>query len=93
LILALVDILIPTCGRKTGLAIVLTSLLGQTFTDFDVVVSDQTVPDDVYIDSIEIKTLAQALAWHGHHVRLLRNLPRRGLARQRQFLLEQSSAT
>lgn len=38
--MASVDVLIPTYRRKTGLAIVLTSLLGQTFTDFDVVVSD-----------------------------------------------------
>ena len=90
--MALVDVLIPTCGRKTGLAIVLTSLLGQTFTDFDVIVSDQTPDDDVYLESIEIKTLTQALEWHGHHVKLLRNLPRRGMAQQRQFLLEQSSA-
>ncbi len=30
--MASVDVLIPTCRRKTGLAMVLTSLLGQTFT-------------------------------------------------------------
>ncbi len=35
-ILPLVDVLIPTYGRTTGLAVVLTSLLGQTFTDFDI---------------------------------------------------------
>src|SRR5579875_1106172 len=90
--MALVDVLIPTCGRKTGLAIVLTSLLGPTFTDFDIVVSDQTPGDDAYLESIEIQTLARALEWHGHRVKLLRNLPRRGMAQQRQFLLEQSSA-
>lgn len=90
--MALVDVLIPTYKRKTGLAIVLTSLLGQTFSDFNVIVSDQTVQDDAYLDSEEIKLLAQALEWHGHQIKLLRNLPRRGLAQQRQFLLEQSSA-
>ncbi|HET9919632.1 MAG TPA: glycosyltransferase family A protein [Ktedonobacteraceae bacterium] len=89
--MALVDVLIPTFGRKTGLAIVLTSLLGQTFTDFNVVVSDQTPGDDAYLSSIEIEMLTRALTWHGHSVRLLRNLPRRGMAQQRQFLLEQSS--
>lgn len=88
----LVDVLIPTFGRKTGLAIVLTSLLGQTFTDFDVVVSDQTDDADAYLDSIEIQTLVRALRWRGHDVRLFRHLPRRGMAEQRQFLLEQSSA-
>jgi glycosyltransferase involved in cell wall biosynthesis len=88
----LVDVLIPTYRRKTGLAVVLTSLLGQTFANFDVIVSDQTQDDETYLDSIEITTLVQALQWHGHHVALHRHLPQRGLAEQRQFLLEQSRA-
>src|SRR5919201_1723910 len=50
---ALVDVLIPTYRRKTGLAVVLTSLLGQTFTDFDVIVSDQTEDDAAYLDSVD----------------------------------------
>jgi glycosyltransferase involved in cell wall biosynthesis len=92
--MALVDVLIPTCGRKTGLAVVLTSLLGQTFTDFDVVISDQTDCErtEPYLESIEIRTLVQALEWRGHRVALHRHLPRRGLAEQRQFLLVQSRA-
>lgn len=90
--MATVDVLIPTYGRKTGLAMVLTSLLGQTFTDFDVVVSDQTDEAESYLGSIEIQTVVQALRYHGHQVHLHRHLPRRGLAEQRQFLLEQSSA-
>jgi glycosyltransferase involved in cell wall biosynthesis len=89
---ALVDVLIPTYERKTGLAVVLTSLLGQTFTDFDVIVSDQTRDDAMYLESIEIQTLIQALRWHGHNVTLHHHLPRRGMAEQRQFLLEQSRA-
>ena len=87
-----VDVLIPTCRRKAGLAVVLTSLLGQTFTDFDVTVSDQTADDEAYLDSIEIRTLVRALEWRGHRVTIHRHLPRRGLAEQRQFLLEQSRA-
>jgi hypothetical protein len=90
--MALIDVLIPTYRRKTGLAVVLTSLLGQTFTGFDVIVSDQTEPEDTYLDSIEIQTLVRALEWHGHRVTLHRHLPRRGMAEQRQFLLEQSRA-
>lgn len=89
--MALVDVLIPTYGRKTGLAMVLTSLLGQTFTDFNVIVSDQT-PDEDILTSLEIRTAVEALRWHGHRVTLHRHLPARGLAEQRQFLLEQSSA-
>ncbi len=90
--MALVDVLIPTYKRKTGLAVVLTSLLGQTFTDFDVIISDQTEEEHAYLDSIEIQTLVHALRWHGHTVTLHCHLPRRGLAEQRQFLLDQSSA-
>src|SRR5690606_31355323 len=83
--MALIDVLIPTYRRKTGLAVVLTSLLGQTFTGFDVIVSDQTELEDTYLDSIEIQTLVRALEWHGHRVTLHRHLPRRGMAEQRQF--------
>jgi glycosyltransferase involved in cell wall biosynthesis len=90
--MALVDILIPTYGRKTGLAVVLTSVFGQTFSDFNVIVSDQTKEGETYLESIEIQTLVQALRWQGHEVTLHRHLPRRGLAEQRQFLLEQTSA-
>jgi glycosyltransferase involved in cell wall biosynthesis len=89
---ALVDVLIPAYGRKTGLAIVLTSLLGQTFTDFNVIVSDQTPDDQAFHESREIEMLVRALRWHGHEVTWCRHLPARGLAEQRQFLLEQSSA-
>ena len=90
--MVLVNVLIPAFGRKTSLAIVLTSLLGQTFRDFDVTVADQTDEDRRFTDSLEIRTLADALRWHGHDVTILRNLPRRGMAQQRQFLLEQASA-
>jgi glycosyltransferase involved in cell wall biosynthesis len=89
---ATVDVLIPTCGRKTGLAVVLTSLLGQTFADFDIVISDQTEESAAYHDSIEIGTLIRALRRRGHRVELHRHLPRRGMAEQRQFLLERSRA-
>lgn len=89
--MALIDVLIPTYRRKTGLAIVLTSLLAQTFTDFNVIISDQT-GDDSYLESIEIQTLVQALKWRGHQVMLYHHLPQRGMAEQRNFLVEQSRA-
>jgi GT2 family glycosyltransferase len=89
--MAAVDVLIPTCGRKTGLAIVLASLLGQTFRDFDVVILDQT-EEGPYLDSPEIRALVQALRWRGHSVEVGVNLPRRGLAHQRQRLLDRSRA-
>jgi glycosyltransferase involved in cell wall biosynthesis len=89
---ALVDVLIPTFRRKAGLAVTLAGLLGQTFLDFDVVIADQTPEDEAYLDSPEVVTAVDALRWHGHEVQLLTNRPPRGLAQQRQFLLEQSSA-
>jgi GT2 family glycosyltransferase len=89
--MALVDVLIPTCDRPTGLAIVLAGLLGQRFTDFDVVIADQSAGGSP-AEHAEVRTTIKALEWHGHRVSLLRNLPRRGLAQQRQFLLERSRA-
>jgi glycosyltransferase involved in cell wall biosynthesis len=67
-------------------------LLSQSFQDFSITISDQTPEDQVYLESIEIQTLVRALRWHGHEVKLLRHLPVKGLAEQRQFLFEQSSA-
>lgn len=90
--MTLVNVLIPTYRRRTGLAVVLTSLLSQTFTDFDVIISDQTEEEDASLESIEIQTLVRALRWHGHRVTLHQHLPRRGMAEQRNFLLEQSHA-
>jgi glycosyltransferase involved in cell wall biosynthesis len=87
-----VDVLIPTYRRKTSLCMLLSSLLGQTFTDFDVTISDQTPEQECYLESIEVGAVAAALRYHGHRVTLLRHVPRRGLAEQRQFLLEQASA-
>jgi hypothetical protein len=87
-----VDVLIPTCGRKTGLAVVLASLYAQTFSDFDIIISDQSSEGESYLDSIEIDTLVKALQRRGHRVDLYHHLPRRGMAEQRQFLLERSKA-
>lgn len=89
--MALVDVLIPTCGRKTALAITLTGLLAQTFTDFAVIIADQTTTEP-YLNSGEIRSLCLALELQGHPVRLLTNLPPRGIAQQRHFLLEQAGA-
>jgi glycosyltransferase involved in cell wall biosynthesis len=90
--MATVDVLIPTFRRKTGLAVVLASLLGQTYTDYDVIIADQTPEEEGYLDDIELTTLTQALRWHGHGVAIHRRQERHGLAEQRQFLLEQSRA-
>ncbi len=86
------EVLIPTCNRKTGLAVVLTSLLGQTFRDFDVTISDQT-EDENHLEHLELQTICRALELRGVRVRVFKHLPRRGMAEQRHFLLSQSEAT
>jgi GT2 family glycosyltransferase len=88
---ATVDILIPTYNRPAGLAVTLTSLCGQTFKDFRVVVSDQSEGFDV-ADLGEIKAPVRVLQAHGHEAHIVKHLPRRGMAEQRQFLLDQVSA-
>jgi GT2 family glycosyltransferase len=90
--MALVDVLIPTYRRKTGLAMTLTSLLGQTLRDFDVTIADQTPPGERYADDPEIRTVCAALRWHGHAVRVHARPERRGLAEQRDFLLRGARA-
>lgn len=89
--MALVDVLIPTCGRKTALAVTLAGLFAQTCQDFDVTIADQTL-DAPYLDDGELRTLYRALELYGHRVRALTNLPRRGMAQQRHFLLGQAQA-
>ena len=89
--MALVEVLVPTCGRKTALAITLTGLLTQTFADYDLVIADQTL-ERPYMEDGELRSLFRALECRGHRVRTLTNLPRRGMAQQRQFLLQQAGA-
>jgi glycosyltransferase involved in cell wall biosynthesis len=89
---ALIDVLIPTYRRPAALALTLASLLGQRFTDFRVIVSDQSPDEDAVYDTSEVSTVVSALRWHGHEVELHRHVPRRGLAEQRQFLLDHASA-
>jgi GT2 family glycosyltransferase len=81
------DILIPTYRRPAALASLLTSLCAQTFTDFDVLASDQTEDCDVACAG-EVVTARRVLELHGNQVCIEKHLPRRGLAEQRQFLLD-----
>lgn len=84
--------MIPTFKRPIGLAVTLAGLNGQTFRDFSVTISDQTNEDESYIERPELQTVIRALRWHGIEVAVHRHLPRRGLAEQRQFLLEKATA-
>ncbi|HEX7026251.1 MAG TPA: glycosyltransferase family A protein [Gammaproteobacteria bacterium] len=84
-----VSVLIPTYNRHHALAVTLTSLCFQDYTDFDVIVSDQSEKD---CHDASLETVIRLLRNKGHSVRLFRNLPPRGMAQQRQFLLELSQS-
>jgi GT2 family glycosyltransferase len=86
-----IDILVPTYNRPDALAVTLTSLCAQTFRDFRVTVSDQTEDQDM-VEFSTIQNVRRVLEIHGHKPHILKHLPRRGIAEQRQFLLEQATA-
>ena len=83
---ARITVLIPSYNRPSALAVTLTGLCFQEYQDFDVVISDQS-NTLVYHDP-SVQTAIRLLEKKGHQVRQLANLPRRGLAQQRQFLLD-----
>lgn len=87
-----IHILIPTFKRVKALAVTLTSLYYQTEKSFDIVISDQSDDDDVLEKDQTIQTVKRLLEIKGHSVSILKNLPHRGMAQQRQFLLEQSTS-
>lgn len=89
---ATVDILIPTYRRPAALAVTLTSLISQTCRDFRIVISDQTEDSDS-VATGEVQAVLRVLRAHGHAVETFKHLPRRGIAEQRQFLLDQAKAT
>lgn len=86
-----IHVLIPTYRRAKALAVTLTGLYFQTESDFDIVISDQAPEDDLSTDN-SVQTVIRMLRNKGVEVRLLKNLPSRGMAQQRQFLLEHCQA-
>jgi GT2 family glycosyltransferase len=87
-----VDVLIPTRDRPAELAVTLSGLAAQTGAPgFGVVVSDQSDGAPPWTEPVTAAAV-RILRHRGHPVRLARHLPRRGLAEQRAFLLDQSHA-
>jgi GT2 family glycosyltransferase len=85
------DILIPTFERPAALAVTLTSLAAQTRRDFRVVISDQSAVGDAASEK-EVQAAQRVLELHGCPVEIVKHLPPRGMAEQRQFLLDQAQA-
>ncbi len=88
---ATVDVLIPTYRRPAALAVTLTGLTAQRFAGFRVVISDQSEGLSV-ADVAEVAAVVRVLRLHGHPVEIHKNLPRQGMAEQRQFLLDRATA-
>lgn len=84
------EVLIPTYERAAALAVTLTSLAYQDRRDFRVLVADQG--QRPVARSAEVRAAILFLRHRGVAVELLRNVPRRGLAQQRQFLLDAACA-
>ena len=85
----MIDVLIPTRDRPSALALTLLSLDAQTRPDLRIVVSDQS-DEPAEHASGELRAVLRVLALHDRRVEVLRHLPRRGMAEQRQFLLDQA---
>ena len=86
----MIDILIPTYNRPGALAVTLTALSMQDDLDFRVVVADQS--DEPVEGGAAVATALRLLALRGCATVVTRNLPRRGLAQQRQVLLDYAVA-
>jgi GT2 family glycosyltransferase len=87
-----INVLIPTYRRIKALAVTLTSLYYQLEKDFDVIIADQSPDNEIFSDN-SILTAIRLLEIKGHGVSLLKNLPQKGLAHQRQFLLDRSNSS
>lgn len=84
------DILVPSYRRPAELAVTLAGLAGQSDADFGVVIADQS--SEPVWGTPAVAAMVRVLEAQGRDVRCRRNLPRRGLAHQRQYLLESSTA-
>jgi len=86
-----IDVLIPTVGRAAELAVTLAGLAAQDDPPFRVIISDQS-DDALGTTHPAVEAMVRVLRAQGRPVEVHRHLPRRGLAEQRQYLFECSSA-
>lgn len=87
----LIDVLVPTSGRIPELAVTLAGLAAQDDPAFRVTISDQS-DEHAMADAAAVQAMLRVLRVQGREVRILRHLPRRGIAEHRAFLLEQATA-
>ncbi|MFN3403064.1 MAG: glycosyltransferase family 2 protein [Cytophagaceae bacterium] len=82
-----ITILIPTYNRVCSLSVLLTSLCYQEEKNFDIIISDQST-ENILLGNISLKCSINLLNVKGHEVTVKRNNQKRGMAHQRQFLLD-----
>ena len=87
----LIDVLVPTCNRPAALAVALTALSFQTWPSLRIVIADQSDGQGAYAHG-EVQAVLRYLRATGRQVETWRNLPRRGMAQQRAFLLAQAQS-
>lgn len=86
-----VDVLIPTVGRVAELGVTLAGLAAQESPSFRVVIAEQGQSDSVTAHP-SIEAMARVLGAEARAVHVLHRAERRGLAEQRQFLLDHATA-
>lgn len=86
-----VSVLVPTCNRPAALAVTLSSLCFQELLDFDVLIADQS-EQDCRSGNAPLLATIRLLETRGIRVSVERNYPPRGMAQQRQFLLDRAEA-
>jgi glycosyltransferase involved in cell wall biosynthesis len=82
------EILIPTKDRVTALIATLTSLYYQSYSNFNIIISDQSQYD--IGQNQTLKTLINLFRLKNINISIYRNLPPKGITEQRQFLFEKS---
>ncbi|MBV9920208.1 MAG: glycosyltransferase [Pseudonocardia sp.] len=88
---AQIDVLIPTKDRPIELATTLAGVAAQSGVRLRIVIADQSEGPASYATPAATM-LISALRRRGTPVKLCRNLPRRGIAEQRSFLLSEATA-
>jgi hypothetical protein len=88
--MAAIDILLPTCNRLNSLIYTLAGVAGQDFTNVNVILADQS---DLRVDRDRVVlALLRVIAACGGRTETHYRVPSRGIAEQRQFLLERATA-
>jgi GT2 family glycosyltransferase len=85
-----VAVLLPTCNRLQSLILTLSGLAGQTFSRFHLVLSDQS--REPAENNPVVRTLCRILEARGASIEWHTRVPVHGIAEQRQFLLDRTTA-